>query len=1361
MDGKLFTQNFLAEGIKETYAWKHIEADAFERFKQEAGALFQWLHHGNTPNEATTETEIIFPLLSALGWQDNLTQQNLSAKGRSDVPDGLLFSSTEAKTRALTESQDANKFAHGLAVLESKRWELHLDRRSSKDNKTPSSQLLLYLRRAAAMSSGAIIWGILTNGRHWRLYYEKARSIAEDFVEFDIPALLGLPGMAFDLLDQSKDNAEHYLKAFYLIFSRDSFMPQAYDAAGRTFHEIALDDARHWEIKVSNDLGKIVFDIVFPQLIAAIAENDPNKPNPITDDYLEALRRAALSLLYRLLFVFYAEDRNLLPVHDTRYDDYSLRKIREDIARRIDALDVFSASASRYYSHLADLFEAIAIGDASIGLPPYNGGLFDSARHPILKNARLSDAVMAPIIDKLSRHYSSSNNPKWINYRDLTVQQLGSIYERLLEYTVVVGDDGQLAIRPNIFARKGSGSYYTHDDLVKLVLQETVGPLVLERVEAFNTTAKELTGQKQPKKKRLETLYKLDPAENIIRLKICDPAMGSGHFLVSLVDYLADSVLEHMASASAMVEFDDYVSPLANRIEEIRTKILQKAKQESWIVDESQLDDRHIVRRFILKRVIFGVDKNEMAVELAKVALWLHTFTVGAPLSFLDHHLRWGDSLYGEWTRVLNEEVWQGEGLLSSSGRTKIKIATATMEQLTDLTDSDIAEVRASKELFNAIMKEIEPLRCLMDFWHSVRWLKAMTPAKADKKAIDATAQDIISARYGDPVKVVQKGSIPGKKKDRERQAANDLLQHTRTLAEEERFLHWELAFPMVWDKEVLTNVRGGFDAVIGNPPWDLMKLQQVEWFADRKPEIAMQAKAAARKKMVAAIQKKQTPLWHDYQRAQGRSEAAMKIVRNAKEYPLLGKGDLNLYSLFVERATRLVKPEGIIGLVTPSGIASDKNAAEFFSGIATAGRLAKFYDFENKKIFFPDIHASFKFCAMVFGGRKRLFPNAECAYFLHNTNELTDPKHKIEMGPKDFAIVNPNTGTAPIFRTARDARITLDIYRRLPVLVDRSKGKVTKLWPIKYKRMFDMSNDSHLFKTKLELNEEGWYPVGGNRWKRGGEECVPLYEGKMVQLYDHRAANIVINEDNLHRPAIPEAASCEQHKKTDWLPNPQYWISTRHKNDIRISKWVIGFKDVTAPTNQRSMIASLLPFYGFGNTLPVFIPDESDCTGINYKFIAPIILANMNSFIWDYIARQKIQGQHLNLYIIEQVPFVSKELLTHHGIKADIPKFIFDQVLHLSYTAKDMEPFARDMGYEGEPFEWDEEDRRHRMARLDALFFHLYGINRDDAAYILDTFPIVRKHDKAEFGHYRTKDMVLAYMNAVKAGDMETILDV
>lgn len=657
------------------------------------------------------------------------------------------------------------------------------------------------------------------------------------------------------------------------------------------------------------------------------------------------------------------------------------------------------------------------------------------------------------------------------------------------------------------------------------------------------------------------------------------------------------------------------------------------------------------------------------------------------------------------------------------------------------------------------------PLHALLDFWRALRWLVPGWPvdsaarlARLGDKTLNSALVELLSPARN-LVAVLVAGSIDGKGEGIA--AANALLAQVRTLAAREQFFHWWTAFPTVFK----AGGGGGFDAVIGNPPWDRIKLQEVEWFAEREPSIAMQARASDRKKLIVEMQAKGAPLAAQYAEATERAEANARVLAKAGDFPVLGSGDVNLYSLFVERAQALADPKGLIALLTPSGIAADKGAAEFFRSISTTGRLGALFDFENKKVFFPDVHASFKFSTLLFGGAQRQFKESRCAFYLHRLEELDEPSRVLKLTADDFALVNPNTGAAPNFRSQRDADITTGIYRTNPVLVHRSELNPAtnqrterKAWPVKYLTMFHMTNDSKLFHTRAELFKRGFASAGLNRLRHTDEKAVPLYEGKMVQMFDHRAADVVIHVENLHRAAQPEPIHAPLKEQPDRYPTPQFFVMA---SDTAANPyaWALGFKEITAPTNARTMICTLMPGSGFGNKVPLLVPHEMDAKQAARAMA--LLGSNLNSFAFDFVLRQKLQGQTINLFILEQLPVIARERFDAQIGGVTIADFIREQVLHLSYTAHDLAPFARDLGHvnaDGSvkpPFVWNDEDRRVRLAALDGLFMHLYGLSEDDAAYILDTLPIVREQDTATFGRYRTKDDVLRQHQRIRQGTL------
>ena len=381
--GALFTTDYLVEAIKATAAYRAVDVSGLRTQLEQIAATFP---QNQRTNESQTEDDFIWPVLASLGWTESLRQQNLTVTGRDDVPDGLLFADAAAKASANVQGDQWRRYAHGLAGVESKRWARPLDRASGRDETTaPSTQMLRYLRRIDDTTGGSLRWGILTNGTRWRLYWAGARSISEEFLEIDLGRVLALEGGGDLFADDA--TRDHWLRVFAIMFGREAFLRDGADQ--RSFHDRARSEAAFYEERVAASLSKLVFESVFPSLATAIASAAP-------DALLTDVRDAALVLLYRLLFLLYAEDRDLLPVSDPRYDDYALRPLRLDVGRRVTTGDAFSTSAARIWSHVSDLSRMIDKGDSSVGIPPYNGGLFATGGTPLLNSARVPDSVMAP-----------------------------------------------------------------------------------------------------------------------------------------------------------------------------------------------------------------------------------------------------------------------------------------------------------------------------------------------------------------------------------------------------------------------------------------------------------------------------------------------------------------------------------------------------------------------------------------------------------------------------------------------------------------------------------------------------------------------------------------------------------------------------------------------------------------------------------------------------------------------------------------------------------------------------------------------------------------------------------------------------
>ncbi len=1384
IEGRLLPRYFLDTAIRDTPEWASVSDVDLDALAGRLRPLFAAIAGSSEPNEAETESTLIFPIIEALDWTF-LPQQAANSR-REDRPDALLF--RDAGTRDAARRYGAGTAArmrNATIVQENKAWGVKLDSASAATvARTPASQMLRYLRLAEEASEGAVRWGLLTNGRLWRLYFAGAGSRAEQFLEVDLEAFVGVSDPIV---------RRRILRSFVLFFRPQAHLPEG--DAPMSFLDTALATARRYETQITTTLSKRVFDTVFPDLVAAIAAGD-RLALPNDAAWREQLREAAMVLLYRCLFVLYAEDRRLLPVDHIGYRDYAFRGLRLDAARVAEGTLALNPRGTIWWSRMQTLFRAIAEGAPELGLPPYNGGLFDDKARPILARVVLRDDALASLIESVSREGPAMAR-HWINFRDLSVQHLGAIYEVLLEREVAPDPTarGGVSVRPNAYARKTTGSYYTPESLVQLAIRRAVTPLLKDRVTAFRARSDELASMRGAKADRLTRLAEKDAAESFLKLRVCDPAMGSGHFLVSFVDFLADATLEAMAETTEAVTWGDYVSPLSTTLATMRKTIHDRAAAGGWTVPEQRVDDKSLVRRIILKRVVHGVDVNPMAVELAKLSLWLHSFTVGAPLSFLDHHLRCGDALFGEFVGPLVTSRTATLAVVPSV--LAARNAARGMARIEEIADADIVEVHESQATFETVQDATAPVRRFLDVVQAARWLN---PPKGDPER-DAY-RDLMLGSLGDPVRVAN-GSV--KPRGPSANAVASLLARAHALADERRFLHWELAFPNVWDRWESTEPQGGFDVVIGNPPWDKVEIDDNTWFRAHAPEFFGREKVN-KKEITSAIarhKKQDSDLWRRHLVARDRMHNAVRVTRANGVYPKTSAGRADLFALFAERGLRLLHKNGRLGLLVPTGLVADKRTAGFFADLAEAERIDAILDFENrlgpleepegnkgqarsgkrKRLrrteFFPDVDSRFKFCVFSAVAPGLKAAAMECAFFL-SAEEANVPQDRImRLSAPDFSAVNPNTRTAAMFRSARAAELVITLQKRHPIL-ERTRGAHRQsVWPVGYAQMFNMNTDRKegRLRTREELEAEGWYPVSTTTLRRGNEDSVPLFVGRMVHQFDHRYAAVTESEDAEENDSVGVLTTALQRRDPAFVPQPRYFVKA---GDIPLPEgldWVLAYRDIARVTDARTSIATIIPRAGAGHTLPILPPDLPAPLPSNarpgqiaeqgekvrealaaYAKWAPLLLANMNALPFDFVARQKVQSTHLSFYIVQQMPVISDSGYAAKVGQRTAADLIREHVLRLSYTGDDLAKFARDQGYSGAPFPWDEEERIHLRARLDALYCLLYGLDRSAAEYILSSFPIVEREEKARFGGtFRSRALILGYMAAFSAGDTDS----
>ncbi|HXH23608.1 MAG TPA: S24 family peptidase, partial [Vicinamibacterales bacterium] len=602
--------------------------------------------------------------------------------------------------------------------------------------------------------------------------------------------------------------------------------------------------------------------------------------------------------------------------------------------------------------------------------------------------------------------------------------------------------------------------------------------------------------------------------------------------------------------------------------------------------------------------------------------------------------------------------------------------------------------------------------------------------------------------------------------------APEAVRREVQRIAEEYRFFHWHLAFPDVFrvpgaDQPLAEGPGwiGGFDVVLGNPPWERIKIQEKEWFAERRPDIAGAPNAAGRKRLIRKLSEDDPALSQAWLEALRRSDGESTLVRSSGRYPLCGRGDINTYAVFAELNLSLLGPRARAGFIVPTGIATDDTTKLFLQDIMNRRALVSLYDFQSGPGLFSEIgHARFKFSLLTLAGRQSTrHRGAEFAFFLRSVGELDDPQRRFVLTSADIALLNPNTRTCPIFRTRRDADLTKAIYRRVPVLINESQGEAGNPWGIKFLRMFDMATDSPLFRTREQLEADGW-TLRGNIFERASERYLPLYEAKMVHHFNHRFGDYADKDpgdEGTALPSIPESRLLNP----DYVVIPKYWVSesevTGRLNERWRSAWLLGWRDITNAGNERTVIASVIPRVGVGHKLPLVLSVQPGSR-------VTALIANLSSFVFDYCARQKLGGTSLTYFIVKQLPVVPPQT---HDFSAPwstgecLIDWIRQRVLELTFTANDIGLFARDLGWNGPPFRWDSKRRFLLRCELDAAFFHLYGVQRDDVDYIMDTFPIVRRNDEAAYGEYRTKRVILELYDqmqrAIDTGvPYQTVLD-
>ncbi|RIK10758.1 MAG: restriction endonuclease [Acidobacteria bacterium] len=1117
------------------------------------------------------------------------------------------------------------------------------------------------------------LWGIVSNGVRLRLLRDNASLARQAYLEFDLEAI-------FD-----GDLYADFVLAYMLFHvSRVEGEPPE-----TCWLERWRDTAIREGTRALDQLRAGV-----EEALAALGSGFLEHPkNDVLRDRLRsgelstlAYYRQLMRLIYRLIFLFVADDRNLLfgpeasgEARNLYIDNYSTARLRELAERRVGT------------AH-SDLFEILRL---------VTGWLGDERGCPELG---LLDAIRSlSLVDAAGKR-------RRVDYKNLGAEELGSVYESLLELHPVLSLDAatfELKVASGN-ERKTTGSYYTPSSLIDELLDRALDP-ILDRAQQSD-----------------------DPEAALLDVKVLDPATGSGHFLVAAA------------------------RRIARRVAQVRTGEEEPPPEAV----------RHALRD-VIARCIYGVDKNEMAAELCRVSLWMEAMEPGKPLAFLDHKILVGDSLVGATPALIkrgipNEAFAPIEGddkKIAASYKKRNKLASeggqlslapqrglesrysaisAGALELEDAPQDSIYQVGEKEQRYRSLVAsdDFEKAKLVADAWCAAFFWPAVTDGP------EPVTQEVLTN--------LVTGDAPVPRRT---------LDEIDRLARENQFFHFHLAFPDVFspkdnlaiDSDEVTGWRGGFDVVVGNPPWEQLVTAEQEFFASRDPEIAS-ASGAERKKLIAKLESEQPELHAEFKRAVHNSHATSHFVRSSGRYPLSGTGKINSYAVFAEGMRTLASDAGRVGAVLPSGIATDDTTKFFFQDLVEQSSLVALLDFENRDRVFPAVDSRVKFCLLALTGPESPAAAADFVFFAHSTEDVARPEKQITLSPADIALINPNTKTCPIFRTRRDAEITKAIYERVPVLIDESKGEEGNPWGAQLKQgLFNMTSDSGLFRTREGLEADGW-TLKGNIFQRADEQYVPLYEAKMIHQFNHRFGDysmLPAGSKSTQLPDISDSVLADP----NYQPLPRYWVPAADVSARLAGKWdrpwLLGWRDIARSTDERTAISALIPLVGVGDNFLLLLPSSGQL-----PVVYASLLGNIDAFVYDFVARQKVGGTHMKFFTFKQLPVFSPSTYDASAPWAPaetLADWISSRVLELVYTSWGLEPFARDLGYDGPPFAWDPERRFQLRCELDAAFFHLYGINADDAAYILDTFPIVRRHDEATYGTYRTKDTILTLMESMK----------
>ena len=1176
------------------------------------------------------------------------------------------------------------------------------------------------------------IYGIATNGLFLRLIRDSGRLIKLTYVEFDIKRMM------------DEDKYSEFTLLYRLLHA--SRFPRNKAEADQCLLEKYYQDSIETGNRIRDGLSLAVKE----SLVALGKGFLQNENNTALREKIQAgtlsskdYYRQLLRIIYRFLFLMVTEERDLVYDPEDKSETTQTLKKYYLLYYSIARLRKLSESHYVYEAQFNDLWQGLVntfllfeggSNGKKLGIQPLNGDLFSFSAIADLQGSLINNRLLLECVKNLNEFKDENKNLVAINYRSLDVEELGSVYEGLLElHPVIENIEASNPAHINFTFhegtdRKTTGSYYTRPELVNELIKSALIPVIEERLKEHsgNTAAQ---------------------AKALLKLKVCDAAAGSGHMLLAAARTIAW-----------------YLARVQSGEENPAPSVYRKCLRE------------------VIQHCIYAVDYNPDAVELCKLALWLEGHNSGKPLSFLNHKIRNGNSLVGVTDLTVLEKPLPDEAFNPVTGDDKevcreLKKQNAAYRKTKqiDLFSAQGQQIKKDKEALNATYAEMETIE--QDTVEAVEEVKKRFSKVRSSVFHEEKASDIWTAAFFKTYTDIDDPTNPSSEKLAQYFFAptqyGRLVGSVTELAIEHKFFHWPLEFPDVFE-------QGGFDVMLGNPPWEKIRLEQQEFFATKNADISNAQNTSIRSGLIKNLQESNDPLFSEYQNAIHSTDSLGKFVKYSERYILTSSGDINTFSLFSEIYLNTLNKSGFSGFIVPTGIATDDTNKKYFSHLIKTERLKSLYDFQNSfgdGRFFANVHPQYKFCLITLTGIDRQNGIAKFGFFLKNVEQVQDTKRVFTLSKQDIENLNPNTNTCAIFRTSIDASLNAKIYSKHPILKNNSNNICALKF--EFKSMFHMSNDSSLFRSKDVLESSG-YHLKSNSFQLNESIFLPLLEGKMFEDYNHRFSSISTNSKNVKRKGQSEDSSINDLENPEFVVYPQYWVEKKNiEKHQRERSYLFLFKAVTGASNSRTMIAALCPKYCYNHNV-------TEIEGDN-----PLILiACLNSLVFDYLIRCKLNSNFITHGVLFQCPIPS---LRQYPDSLLIQTKII--VFELSYSGWDIKAFADDVwkeadvdleiaitkqweenkiatgGHEWEPpewseideagcplppFKWNENRRAVLKAELDAIYAKLYGLTTEELRYILDpqdvygedfpgeTFRVLKEKEIKLYGEYRTRRLVL-----------------